>query len=65
MNASKSKVMDKILLTLSCLFTAFCWLSLCFDWDLTMYLSGIVALILIMSSDLIKKNYKEKGKEEK
>lgn len=57
--------MDKILMILTCIFTALCWLSLCFDWDLTMYLSGIVALILIGVSDLKKKSCNNKEMEGK
>ena len=55
--------MDKILLILACIFTAFCWLSLFLDWDLTMYLSGIVALILIGLSDIKKMSCTDKKKE--
>lgn len=55
--------MNKILLILACIFTALCWLSLCLDWDITMYLSGIIALILIGFSDIKKMSSIDKRKE--
>lgn len=55
--------MEKILLTLAGILTALCWVSLCLDWDLTMYLSGIVALILIGLSDIKKMSCTDKRKE--
>ena len=56
-------MMDKILMILASIFTALCWLSLCLDWDLTMYISGFVAIILIAVSDFKENTCKEKGKE--
>lgn len=57
--------MNKILLTLAGLLTALCWLSLCFDWDLIMYISGILALIVIWISDSKKKSDSDKPMERK
>ena len=43
---------------LSAVFTAICWISLCLDWDLLMYLSGLIALVIIGLDDL-KANFRE------
>ena len=37
---------------LSAVFTAICWISLCLDWDILMYLSGLTAMILFGLDDL-------------
>ncbi|MCH5225038.1 MAG: hypothetical protein J1D77_03520 [Muribaculaceae bacterium] len=47
--------MEKILITLACIFTLICWISLCFDWYFSMYTSGIIALCLIGIGDYKKK----------
>lgn len=39
--------MEKILIILACIFTALCWVSLCLDWDILMYCSGIITLIIL------------------
>lgn len=37
---------------------AICWISLCLDWDILMYLSGFTAMILFGLED-IKSNLRE------
>ena len=43
--------MDKIFMILAGLFTALCWLSLCFDYDVLMYCFGIMAIIILWLAD--------------
>lgn len=43
--------MEKLKLILACIFTAICWTSLCLDWDLLMYASGMMALIITWNLD--------------
>ena len=37
---------------LAAVFTAICWISLCLDWDILMYLTGFIALVLLGLDDL-------------
>lgn len=42
----------KVKTIVAAVFTAICWISLCLDWDLLMYLTGFIALVLIGLDDL-------------
>ena len=59
--------MEKLKLILATLSTAFCWISLCFNWDLLMYVSGIMALLIIwtLNEGKDKISINEKSEEEK
>ena len=37
---------------LAVVFTALCWISLCLDWNLAMYLTGFIALVLTGLDDI-------------
>lgn len=58
--------MEKLKLILASLLTAFCWISLCFNWDLLMYISGIIALLILwtLNEDKDKNKINENSLEE-
>lgn len=50
-------------MTAACVSAAICWLSLCLDWEIAMYATGLVALASVVVLNSKKKSLREKGKE--